>query len=167
MPSLDSIKPTGTTPHFRIWTAAVLCLCGLMAVAGPVSAQTPEFQLVGFSTATATGDAGILGLNKLCHNEFPGSRLCVSDEVIATVNPTLEVTREYAWVHSKLVVSLSAAQNVYDATGKALSVPGHSPNCEGWSYQATWGMTITTDSGAAINRLCSESNRVACCAPTS
>ena len=41
-------------------------------------------QLVGFSTATVTGDAGVLGMLDACHQDFPASRMCSSEEIVKT-----------------------------------------------------------------------------------
>ena len=129
-----------------------------------VPAQTPTFRLVGFSQTTARGDTGILHLNGICHSEFPGSRMCTSAEVVATVDPPMTINSNFAWVHTTIVASSGYFNSLFDTTGKLLSLDqAVSPNCDGWSYPNTTTVAITTDTGAAILRSCADANRVACC----
>ena len=45
-----------------------------------------RFQLVGFTSATYTGDmGGHFGVTQKCQLEFPGSRMCTVKEVAATI----------------------------------------------------------------------------------
>ena len=126
--------------------------------------EAADWQLFGFTTQSTIGDAGVPAMNRLCSTEYPGSRLCTTDEIVATIDPRLEPTRRFAWVHSDLTVGLSANSIVFDSLGKAISLGnGHSPNCEGWSYSATSAVTITTDSGSALVKPCSVARPLACC----
>ena len=44
-----------------------------------------DTQLVGFTSTTVTGDAGVLGMTNACHLEFSATRMCTSEEVMNTV----------------------------------------------------------------------------------
>ena len=144
----------------------IIAAVGVLVVP-EASAQTPSFQLVGFSQTTARGAAGLLYMSQICHAEFPGSRLCASEEIVATVNPPLTIDSNYAWVHTTMVASSDYANSLFDATGKLLSLDqGVAPNCDGWSYANTVTVAITTDTGAAHLRSCADANRIACCSPS-
>ena len=43
---------------------------------------TPRFQIVGFTTATFQGKAGVLAFSLTCGQEIQGARLCSSEEVL-------------------------------------------------------------------------------------
>ena len=45
-----------------------------------------RFQLVGFTSAMFTGGQGILGFALACQEEFAGSRMCSTIEVVETVD---------------------------------------------------------------------------------
>lgn len=150
----------------RTWSqTASLGLATLATLALSLgTAGAADWQLFGFTTGVTTGDAGITGMNRLCSTEYPGSRLCTTDEIVGTIDPRLETLRRFAWVHSDLTIGLSSTNTVYDSLGKAISLGnGHTPNCEGWSYSSTWAVTITTDSGSALVKPCSVARPLACC----
>ena len=44
---------------------------------------TPRFQIVGFTTATFQGKAGVLAFSLTCGQEIQGARLCSSEEVLS------------------------------------------------------------------------------------
>ncbi len=153
-------------PATRIAVFGILLLSASLAASTGAIAETSNIQLVGFTTATATGDAGILTFHKLCFAEFPGSRMCTSDEIVATIDPPLTAGTEYAWVHSVLVASLASRSSVFDSLGIEYELGfNHRPNCAGWAYTGPFGPVIATDSGSATVHACTEANRIACCAP--
>ena len=141
-------------------------LLGVRCVVSPIDVGAHEVseRLVGFTTSTATGSVGLTRLHELCHSEFSGSRMCTTEEIVASVDPPLATDREFAWVHTTIVASSDHANSLFDVTGKLLSLDqAVSPNCDGWSYPNTTTVAITTDTGAAILRSCADANRVACC----
>jgi hypothetical protein len=60
-----------------------------------------RFQLVGFTSATYTGDSGVLGLTLACQDEFPASRMCNSVEVMETTtiptDPAQPASARFRW----------------------------------------------------------------------
>ncbi len=150
----------------RVFSPTISILLTMAAVfaSGNVAAQSATRQLVGFTNATATGDAGLLVMDRSCYLEFPHSRMCTTDEIVATIDPPLTAGREYAWAHSVLVASLASRSSVFDSVGIEYELgSNHRPNCAGWAYTGTFGPVIATDSGSASIRPCSDPRRVACC----
>jgi hypothetical protein len=50
----------------------------------PEPAIHTSVQLMGFSTQTVTGDAGVLGMMDACHQDLSASRLCSSVDILNT-----------------------------------------------------------------------------------
>ena len=59
---------------------------------------------VGFTNSIWTGSAGILNYNTVCNTEFPGSRMCDTEEIVKTVNPPnpLDFFGAIGWVRPSL-----------------------------------------------------------------
>jgi hypothetical protein len=78
-----------------------------------------SWELVGFTTTTTTGDMGALGATQMCHAEYPGARLCTSEEVIHTNALYLNGDEDPAWVHPSFspMTSGSSTAQVLDASG--------------------------------------------------
>ena len=75
----------------------------------------PRFQLVGFATATRLGDAGVLVFTLACQEEFLGSRMCSSIEVLETVDvPSL--AGSFAWVRPTLMPGGGTSNTHNDAS---------------------------------------------------
>ena len=119
------------------------------------------FQFVGFTTATVgpSGpfNAGILDLTRACGAEFPGARVCKTDEIVFATNlPTITNPDDFAWA-----IPSAIAQNV-DVTGSSVTsacVPisvSSNANAQG---------LVVDGHGRYSNAACSEAHRVACCVP--
>jgi len=60
-------------------------------------------QVVGYTTAQLPANRGILNMTCACNAEFPGSRLCTVDEVLASFvppDPPRGIELAYLWVRS-------------------------------------------------------------------
>jgi hypothetical protein len=131
--------------------AAAAVLCG-----APAWAQD-DCQVVGFSTTTTDGDAGVLGMTGLCQADFPGSRMCTTVEIAETrVLPSgLAGT---AWVRP-----------VYDGDGfeSILGVKNEELACRGWGDDTSKGLTVDANGSffhGTIPEGCGNLHAVSCCA---
>lgn len=79
----------------------------------PGGACTP-FQLVGFTTATLAGNQGVLAFGRACQQDFPGSWMCSSVEVLETTAIPSDLTGP-AWVRPTYVAGGSPVG--HDASG--------------------------------------------------
>ena len=90
----------------RRFAFALVALLAL--VASPATAQTDPFQLVGFTTNTVLGDAGVLGMSAACtlvallalvaeFGDMTGVRMCTSVEVMETT-AVPAISEPEAWV---------------------------------------------------------------------
>jgi len=143
-------KPNG---KIRIVASADMCKTSETAVdwdqSGPPNGP---FKFVGFTTATVSGNAGVLEWTRACGAESSGTRACKSDEIVFSAAPP-QITNpdDQAWVIPVLIApntDVSGFQNsgVCAVLGGAagLTVDGH---------------------GRYNNAACTEAHRVACCAP--
>jgi hypothetical protein len=120
-----------------------------------------RFQLVGFSTATFTGDQGVLGFASVCQTEFPASRMCTSVEVMETTVLVSGLTGD-AWVRPSFEpLGVGAGQLVIDASG-AIGAP-NGLSCQGWTSTLGFGLKVSASGGFAPS-FCFEQRSVACCA---
>lgn len=140
-------------------------LLGLGAVVLVASYALAESRLprglVGFTTATTTGDAGVLAMTKLCQAEFPSSRMCRSAEVLATQTvPTLPEAS--AWVQPTLVPAATGTvpSIAADASGRNAS-PG-ALSCDGWANNGNDGLVVDQLGRFGLGT-CATAYRVACC----
>jgi hypothetical protein len=141
------------------------------------AAGSGELQLVGFTTTTTTGDAGILNLSRMCAQEFKNSRICTTEEVVRSVDPPPPPASPgptAAWVHATFRSSLvfPAAQGdanegslyVFDPTGGTRETRV-SATCDGWTDSTTNGTVVRFDPyGEIADTECDQSLRVSCCA---
>jgi hypothetical protein len=116
---------------------------------GNLPTPTARLQLVGFTLATFPGGTGVFGLTRACQVEFPGSRMCLLEEALTTVN----------------IPDLSSSGNFWAWARMPGADTGN--NCNGWNDVS--GGAI----GRAIGRQgqygdysCDHVFSVACCAPT-
>lgn len=130
----------------------VILVTGLVATLGLVCGHVSvakRFQLVGFTTETFLGDAGVFTFALACQTEFPASRMCASEEVLDTV-VIPEISAERAWVHPE-----------------GSTAPPLEQSCYGWSW-ADAGSTndglVVTEVGSFTYARCNEESAVACCA---
>ena len=123
-------------PRSPCRVAVVTLLIGACCVVAPpgVIAQQVPAKLVGFTSNAATGSVGLAHLHGLCQSEFAETRMCTTEEIVASVDPPLTTERAYAWAHTTTVATSDYANSLFDATGKLLSLDqGVAPNCDGWS----------------------------------
>jgi hypothetical protein len=117
----------------------------------------PHFRFVGVTTATVTGAAGIFGLSTLCGEEFSGSRVCMSRELIETVDPSLEPGEPvHAWIHPTFVPTEGT-----DISGQP------AVTCSGWSSnsRSQLGLSVHAHLGSFTRTQCDQALPAACCAP--
>jgi hypothetical protein len=124
-------------------------------------AQADPDQLVGFSSNSFRGDAGVRAMTNGCLESFgPAARMCKSTEALETVAwPQVDVSA--AWLQP-VFVSGSGGTGV-DASGVFNSSPARL-SCDGWSQQTGTGLTVNSE-GKFRSSGCNSSRRVACCTP--
>ncbi len=133
---------------------------------GEAAADPTPVVLVGFTSQTTPGDAGALGMTKLCAAEFTGSRFCTSKEVLLTADVPDDLT-DNAWVRpSPMPVSHSRASpgvttRLLDASG--VETDPEFMTCEAWRATTKSGLSLDSD-GRFSTTSCTESLRVSCCA---
>lgn len=147
-------------------------------VNAPPPSTSARFQLVGFTSATFTGGQGVLGFTRACQQEFPGSRMCSSTEVMETTTVPSGLSGE-AWVRPTLIssgdirVSLPDSGGAADAAG--ISGSPETLSCDGWRNDlfpvgGTGGLVIDAAgrfyvAGRPGTMNCAGPRAVACCAP--
>lgn len=127
---------------------------GTVQVGNLPSISVTAFHLVGYTSATVTGNVGLFALTEACQLEYPGSRICTLSEIKSTTNlPDLTSGASSAWV---------------ETGGNKAGTGAADGNCLGWSVAnaSTNGMAITT-LGAYRPQSCEAGRGVACCAPGS
>ncbi len=95
----------------------------LALVASPATAA--PFQLVGFTTTTVLGDAGVLGMSTACMADFgdmPGVRMCTSVEVMETT-AVPAISEPDAWVRPVFQPTATSTEGV-DASGLSVDLGG-------------------------------------------
>ena len=134
---------------------------------GPGGACAP-FQLVGFTAATFTGGQGVLGFTRACQAEFPGSRMCESQEILATTQLPSTLSGN-AWVQPSIVSEAAGA--VVDASGAQQSAM--EMTCFGWSHNLAGAGGLLVDAAGRFTpsrhlppagALCDTAHAVSCCA---
>lgn len=133
------------------------------AIAAPAAKEAGRFQLVGFTAATFSGGQGVLGFTLACQDEFPGSRMCTSLEVMETTElPLLPGTGD-AWVRPSFVPSGSV--EAADASGRSGTF--RTLTCSGWNGGASTsdhGLGVSV-AGKFLTPVCFLELSVTCCAP--
>ena len=169
-PGKSSIKQVEVTnfpdPQNVTGTVEVLNLPAVQDVnivnAPPAPAAcSSRFQLVGFTSATYTGDMGsYLGVTAKCQLEFPESRMCTYEEVVATTTISSSLTGE-AWIHTP---SGNDAGVILAANIRAVN----SQNCLAFTRDLVIGSYrgySVSENGNLNLRDCFEILPIACCAP--
>ena len=128
-------------------------------------APAARYQLVGFTTTALAGDAGVIGFTRACQNEFAGSRMCTSVEVMESVILPDGLIGE-AWVRP---VFVSATSTGVDASGIRGGV-GLELTCRGWRSSSVDGLVVDAAGGFVSSADlasggCETPRAVACCAP--
>jgi hypothetical protein len=140
----------------------------LLYAAASNAQQLDPWQLVGHTTTTHLGDAGLKAFNLACQADFgAAAKMCTSQEVIETiVQPTLS---SEAWVRP-VIIAVSDHSFATDFSGVATSLINL--NC--WRWQVTnsgySGLIVTTDgnvsffiSNSVVLPVCDTPRPVACC----
>lgn len=126
---------------------------------------TLRVQLVGFTGTQHLGDTGVLGFTLACQAEFPGSRMCTSQEVMETTIVPISLTGE-AWVRPAFngFAGTYSERFVLDASGRNGS-SGFSISCQSWT-NAGGGEGLRVNSSGGFDVVaCSQPHAVSCCAP--
>lgn len=125
-----------------------------------------QWVLVGTTTSTHLGDAGVRTMNDACRAEFPMSRMCSSVEVIESVPTYPFSSSEAAWVRPVLE-GTDGNGAIIDSSGLPGSVNvaySYALSCGGWSG-AAGGHGLVVDSGGSFQRgECYVARPVTCCA---
>ena len=130
----------------------------------PAPGAQPRMQLVGFTIAALPANTGVLGFTVACQDEYPGSRMCNSVEVMETITvPRGFTVAAGAWVRP---VYMPGGFTVMDASGRGSNLSGASLVCDGWSSTGTVDLGLSvTPSGRFRANSCGATQGVACCAP--
>ena len=139
----------------------------------PEPAIHTSVQLMGFSTQTVTGGAGVLGMLDACHADFPASRLCSSLDILNTEQRFPITTTERAWVrpvaqpHNSDSSDSRFSNTVLDASGVAYpeaDIMSSSMSCRGWATTTSTVLGLTVSPGGSFGpRSCDVARPVACC----
>jgi len=120
---------------------------------------------VGITTATGNGTTGILAFNTMCNAEFPGSRMCISEELMNTVNPPQDYSGD-AWIRPVFkpfaITGANDQQLVAEASGVYFTPTQFT--CSGWLATSGFsGLTVMLPSGSFRPLSCDTARPVACC----
>jgi hypothetical protein len=149
--------------------AAILLLLGV-GVAVPAAAQ--DSKLIGYTTTTRTGAAGILVFNEDCDNQFPGvgAHICSSADLIRgnlptrPADPSPTVTN---WITPSTVGTVISGTDVVtqiDQSGET-GTPANF-TCDGWASAASTVTGLTAnDKGTIALKACNFGRNIACCKP--
>jgi hypothetical protein len=139
----------------------------LLYAAASHAQQLDPWQIVGHTTTTHTGDAGLKAFNLACQADFgAAAKMCTSQEVIETiVQPVLS---SEAWVRP-VIIAVSDHSFATDFSGVATSLINL--NC--WRWQVTnsgySGLIVTTDGNVSsitstgFSPACGTPRPVSCC----
>ena len=115
---------------------------GPQGPAGPAGPGGQTLSFVGLTTATFTGGVGVGTFNRGCNGQFPGSRICTSEEYIKSVNPPLHPFSIGGWLHP-VIVSGDNVNGVIEYSSLTEADPNNF-SCAGWkdSTDAVSGLII-------------------------
>ena len=151
-------KPVEVTNFPAVQDVEVLNLPAVQDVnvvnAPPTStSRASRFQLVGFTSASYTGDmGGHFGVTRKCQLEFAESRMCTFEEVAATTSIPDGLAGD-AWAHPS-----GGGRVLLDA----LITKSGLANCDVWKDDTGRGRSVTADgTGSDQQTLCSVAQPVA------
>jgi hypothetical protein len=153
-------------------TGSLVLIIAASVLLGPPVAQA-EHELVGFTSATMTGDTGVLGFTLACQAEFGSTaRMCDSLEVMRTTNVPSGLSGT-AWVRPVFQpmgfgMSSTSSGTVtrsmsMDASGIRATILGDL-TCYGWAIAGDDGLTVDANGGFGRTG-CPTLQSVACCTP--
>ena len=138
------------------------------------SIATAEF--VGFSEDTKGNVGGLNGMNQICDNAFPESRMCTTKDIFANGFPAIPVnmgsTNGYARVHNNsdiLAVSRLGDSNKIQYRDWTMVEDKADGNCLIWTVDnsqyrhSTLNYNVNTDTTTPSVSACSEAIPNACC----
>lgn len=136
-------------------------------VANPTACGQGRFQLVGFTSATYTGDlGGPFGATQKCQIEFPASRMCERREVFETVTLPQGLTGN-AWIRLEPVFEVfSASCDQYRRASyihRTIDVNG---TVTSETQRVFSDGILVSENGAVVNwgAACDAERPIACCA---
>ena len=137
----------------------------LLYAAASHAQQLDPWQIVGHTTTTHTGDAGLRAFNLACQADFgAAAKMCTSQEVIETiVQPVLS---SEAWVRPVII----ASDGNIGTDFSGISAPLYTLNCIRWERTNSAGLVVTTNGNVSsevpgTNNLagCQTPRPVSCC----
>ena len=131
-----------------------------------------RFQLMGFTTETYTGNmGGHLEVTLKCQLEFPGSRMCTSEEY-ANSATALSGESGFAWIKPSLVHLDPGSSTNFQAVDQASTIQD-SPtrfSCNGWrtltSTPNPVGLVVEVANGKFSRQSCTSELKLTCCGPS-
>lgn len=161
-------------------SAATVCGAGQVltgdgsCVSLPSSSGESQFVFAGTTTISTTGGLGTRTFSAFCNSEFPGSRVCTSQEILETRFTTSfddAPKSPGAWLRPTFVAAnVTAGNGSLDIIATDMSgVSGHSSNgltCDGWSSNLATqtGLIVLPGNGRFMTGECDVLRAVACCA---
>lgn len=147
-------------------------LPAVQQVAGQVEitnmpAAPARFEFVGVTTQPFMGGSTRVAMNQQCFADFPGSRICFSDEYVNTV--AAPPVSDIAWIQVRVAATVAGTNAIYDPVGTRIEFEGDMTggyDCWSWgssSHNLVGAFVAPT--GAVGVRRCDEVHAVACCAP--
>lgn len=138
----------------------------------PAPVAGGQVQLIGFTSHTFDGTRGLLRYSLACQAEFPGTRMCMSDEIIRTFHVPEAPGTTYAWIDPSF---RPVANQLLDASGliDEAAVGESGMSCLGWLAGAGYtGLALKfddgdSDHGAFVLVGCGSEAAIACCGPMS
>jgi len=135
---------------------------------GPAGDGATFYQFAGVTEQILGGGAGLTFAAYYCNSNFPGSRMCTSDEVLKSGNiANSNQPHDYAWVRPSYepVGSYGGFWGL-DITGIEFDPDHGSLSCDGMtSYSVDdFGLAIMPAKGFRV-LTCDQGAHVACCAP--
>lgn len=130
---------------------------GEVGPAGPRGIGAERFEFIGFTAGTTTAGEGIFKLNKMCQQEFGRSRMCVSEEIMTTIDlPPITEEPEIIWGWVRPVLDNGTA---YLWNGE--------DTCNGWRATVGWSgwHLVVNNRGQFTSRKCEDPYPIACCSP--
>ena len=130
-------------------------------------AASQDVVLAGFTAAKTNGNISVSGgPNPMCDSEFPGSRMCTSEEIMRI--PGLK-TAPFAWVRPSIKgfsiavdpTGPTVVERAIDASGAARAPADL--NCAQWVSTSGSGLALAAAGRTLGTTICNVPLSVACC----
>jgi hypothetical protein len=167
----DPLAVEVTTPIAIVEPVAVEITEPLaVEVVNPAPPNPPvRFQLVGFTSAAFLGDVGLFVFSRACHAEFSDSRMCLSEEILKTVQIPDGLAGD-AWIQASIFAGGGSVNAAVPFMVDASGVGGTSSriNCssagsQSWSSTSGGGLIVDFE-GRISSVACADAHSIACCA---